>query len=144
MTGSLRFTRSDGSRFTVRGAEVACAPSSTQKKRPAIFVRTRAPSRDKPFFQLEAVLADVTDNEVVQMPSNYIESDPHGAVLYAYDTETGNELDSTFEDSGGEIHFERAACDPAPSIAFTVSGTLDSEFGNLDPVRVEGSFHTGG
>lgn len=140
VTGSLSFTRSDGTRFSLNGAEVRCGPSSTERKRPAIFVRSRSPSRSKPFFQLEAVVADVMHDPVVQMPSNYIESNPHGAVLYAFDPKTGNELDSTYEDSSGAIRFESVSCDPRPRIAFTVDGTLDSEFENLDPAAVKGSF----
>lgn len=143
-TGSLTFTRADGTQFSAEGGIVRCGPTSTEKKRPAIFVRTEKPSRSRPFFQLEAVLADVAADPVVELPNNFIESDPQGAVLYAYDPETKNELDSTFEDSSGAIRIESVSCEPRPEIAFSVKGTLDSEFGNLDPNRVQGSFRSAG
>lgn len=143
-TGSLTFTRPDGSTFSVDSAVVRCAPTTTEKKLPAIFVSSASPSRSEPFFQLEAVLADVPDGTELQLPANYIESDPEGAVLFAYDPKTKNELDSTFEDSAGSIKFESASCDPEPQISFSVDGTLDSEFGDLAPNDVQGSFSTGG
>jgi len=142
VTGTLTFTRADGTHFSVSEGEVSCGPSTTEKKRPAIFVQTANPSQEKPFFRLEAVLADVEENPVIAMPSNYIESDPQGGILFAYDPKTRNELDSTFEDSAGAIRFQSAECAPHPEVEFSVKGTLDSEFGNLAPNDVEGSFRS--
>lgn len=146
--GSLTVTRPDGTTFSLDEATVFCGPSSTETERPAIYVRTPDPSDDRPFFSLEAIVEDVQEQAVLEFPSTYIESQPEGGVLFLYDPDGGtdgpNELNSTYEDSTGSIRFRSVECDPEPAIDFTVSGEIDSEFGNLEPVRVEGGFRVGG
>ena len=142
VTGSLTFTRDDGTTFTLTGGDLSCEPTSTEKKRPAIVLQTADPSQTAPFFRLEAVLADVQADPDVRFPTSFVESDPEGAILFAYDAQTRNELSSSFEDSTGGVRFERASCAPVPEIAVTVDGTIDSEFGDREPARVEGSLRS--
>ena len=143
--GALTFTRGDGTSFSFDEVNVTCGETSTETKKPAIRVESMTnPADGEPAFFLEAVLADVRENPVVRLPSSYIESDPQGALLFAVDPETGNELNTSFEKSRGTIRFDSVSCDPSPRISFTIEGRIDTELEGLGVNEVEGSFTDAG
>jgi hypothetical protein len=147
---SLTFTRANGTAFTIEGAEVRCG-RSTESDAPlqAVFVEGSAqefdPGREptEPLFLLEAFPRDVAGGDTITLPHSYEYNDPSGAVLFVYDAETGNELSSSAEGASGTIVFERASCDPSPSVDVTIDATLGSEFFQGRRVEVEGQLRLG-
>jgi hypothetical protein len=66
-----------------------------------------------------------------------------GAILFASEIRSGNELTSAGDDARGRILVHSAGCLPHPHIAFSVYGHLDSELGDRTGALVYGSMRAG-
>lgn len=138
----LTFTRADGSRFTLADPEVSCGPSVfTASGEEAIVIgQQEAPAErpSEPFFTIEGITADVEDGATVDLPTEYLDDDPSGALMFVYDSEGPNELSSSADGSSGTLELADVSCSP-PKATVTVDATLGSEASDGEPLEVSGS-----
>ena len=149
-TGSLVFTRPDGSKFSFTHTKVSCGRSRNGGDRQAIFVDSIPSPYDgqgvgTSYFFLEGVLRDVAPSGEVKFPSVAVYGDPRGAEMFVFDPDdpkamSGNELSSDREEASGKIVFHKARCSPRPRISFTIHASLGSEYFGLPNLEVDGTY----
>jgi hypothetical protein len=89
-------------------------------------------------WKLTAVRSDVVTGQPNTFPNNFIWDDPKDADLFIYDPP--NELSTQAEESSGSLTFTQLDCERGGRVAFTIDAVVGSEFGDLPPVSVSGSF----
>ena len=89
-------------------------------------------------WKVTAVRADVVIGEPIAFPNTFIWDDPRGADMFILDPP--NELSTQSSDSSGRITFTELDCSIGGTVAFTIDAIVGSEFGDLPPVSVAGSF----
>ena len=165
--GELRFTRPDGSSFTISEAEVQCLPGDTASGESPLTIYVFGPpgvlddrgeeGSDEPFFRLQAIARDIPPKQTVQFPDDFY-SDDRGVSLFVGDPGDtppapvdellpdggSNELSAAQEEAGGRIVLTKLSCSPRPEIAFDVDARLGSEFFEQPSIEVEGSFQATG
>ena len=98
----------------------------------------RAGARSGPFWQLDAVVADVKRDPVVRFPHSFVFDKPTGAQLFAVERE--NELSSSEEEASGRMTFGAVRCGRRLAVRFRVDAVLGSEFFGGETVTMRGSF----
>ena len=137
VASTVAFTRADGSevRFAQR-LRVWCGPWASDVPRRSLHVR--AGSRGGPFWQLDAVVADVRERPVVRFPHSFVFDRPTGAQLFAVDG--GNEVSSAEEEASGRISFTRVRCGRRLAVRFRVDAVLGSELFGGEALTMRGAF----
>jgi hypothetical protein len=92
------------------------------------------------YWRVWAVAADIHPGAHFRFPLQSDYGDPRGVSVFVGDSVTGNELNSTGEDSSGGIAFFEGSCDKGAAVWFRVNAVIDSEFGDAEPVTMTGSF----
>jgi hypothetical protein len=92
------------------------------------------------YWRLWAVAADIHPGAHFSFPLQSDYGNPRGVSIFVGDAATGNELNSTGEDSSGGIAFIEGSCDKGATVRFRVNAVIDSEFGDAEPVKMTGSF----
>jgi hypothetical protein len=137
VTSTVALTRADGSAVQfAQNLRVWCGPWERDVPRRTLHVRAGA--REGPFWQLDAVVADVRRRPVVRFPHSFVWNRPTGAQLFAVDGE--NELSSAEEEASGRISFGRVRCGRRLAVRFRVRAVLGSEFFGGDALTMRGSF----
>jgi hypothetical protein len=98
-----------------------------------------------PGWRLKIVVADVTLDEPINLPVNFIWDQPEHGSLFILDPP--NELSSAADDCSGSITIHRLICGNDGGIEFSIDAVIGSEFHGGGSVTVTGSFvapHTGG
>ena len=116
---------------------VFCGPWDSDAAEPALHIVLRTPGR-KLGWQLSAVRRDIRAGRRMTFPNSFVFNRPRRADLFVYDAP--NEASTQGEDSRGSVTFTRIACTRGGLVAFRIDATVDSEFGDGDPIRVTGSF----
>jgi hypothetical protein len=98
--------------------------------RRTLHIRVGAP--EEPFWQLNAVVADVRRRPVVRFPHSFVWSRPTGAELFAVDGD--NEVSSSQEEASGRISFGTVRCGRRLAVRFRVRAVLGSELFGGDPL----------
>ena len=92
------------------------------------------------YFQIRAVVADVSPNQPLSFPNSYVWDDPDGADVFIYDAEDDNDLSTQESESDGSITFQSLSCERGGEVRFTIDADVGSEFGGAPFVQVTGSF----
>jgi hypothetical protein len=147
----LRFTRADGSTIRIPLGVVAwCGPWNDLIPRRALHVGALAgPPRRVSYWRLWAIPRDVESGDRVHSPVEFVWNRPRGVEIFVGDLEDTpggadtlggtNEASTQEEESGGWIEFDASGCEVGDEVAFTVDAVLGSEFGDDEPIAVEGS-----
>jgi hypothetical protein len=145
--GGLIFHRADGSTIAFAGTVQAwCGPWNDVIPTRALHVAAlgglrRQPGKWPSYWYLWAVPNDAQAGRRVRFPVDFPAwNKPAGAKLFVGDWPTRNELSTQEEDSSGWISFAQAGCEPGNPVEFSIDAVVGSEFGDAEPVRVEGSF----
>ncbi len=137
VSNSVEITRMDGTAVQVaQNLRVWCG-----RWEPDVAVRAlhiRAGARSGPFWQLNAVVADVKRHPVVRFPHSFVFDKPTGAQLFAVERE--NELSSSEEEASGRMTFGAVRCGRRLAVRFRVDAVLGSEFFGGETVTMRGSF----
>ena len=137
VTNAVEVTRMDGSAVQVaQKLRVWCG--RWEPDVPARTLHIRAGARSGPFWELNAVVADVRRHPVVRFPHSFVFDKPTGAELFAVDRE--NELSSAEEEASGRITFGAVRCGRRLAVRFRVDAVLGSEFFGGETVTMRGSF----
>jgi hypothetical protein len=143
-SSTLVFRRVDGSQIRFRGAIRAwCGAWHENDPTRTLHVAVLKPDGGgyaRPFWLVQAVLRDVRRARVIRFPVGFTELNVAGAIVFAYDRATGNEVSSEVESSKGRISFSPVSCALGSPVRFTASGRLGSELGDGKPVTVSGTF----
>jgi hypothetical protein len=134
-SGSLTFTRKDGSTFTVGDADVRCDDQTLY-----VIGGDRRPGPDgKPrgaVFMVQVDVADVPERTTVNLPAER-------PFLFVYDAEHDNELSTSTEESTGTLIVDEASCGSTPSVDVSIDAKVGSEFFQTPGVRVDGRLTLG-
>ena len=134
---AVEITRMDGTAVQVaQNLRVWCG--RWERDVPARSLHIRAGSRSGPFWQLDAVVADIRRDPVVRFPHSFVFDKPTGAELFAVERE--NELSSAEEEASGRITFGAVRCGRRLAVRFRVDAVLGSEFFGGETVTMRGSF----
>jgi hypothetical protein len=137
VTNTVVLERMDGSPAQVaQNLRVWCGRWEPDVLRRTLHIRAGA--RSGPFWQLDAVVADVRRDPVVRFPHAFVFDDPTGAQLFAVERE--NELSSSEEEASGRITFGTVRCGRRLAVRFRVDAVLGSEFFGAETVTMRGSF----
>jgi hypothetical protein len=137
VTSTVAVTRADGSIVQVaQNLRVWCGRWERDVPRRTLHIRAGAPHG--PFWQLDAVVADVRRRPVVRFPHSFVWNKPTGAQLFAVDGD--NELSSSEEEASGQISFGTVRCGRRLAVRFRVRAALGSEFFGGDALTMRGSF----
>ena len=131
--GALRFEREDGTRLATGKPIVWCGPWEADVAEPALHVGTG-------HWHIGAVRRDLVRGRAFTFPHSFVFDRPSKAELFIADRKTGNELSTAGDDSGGRVFFRRISCRPGRVVEFSIDATVDSEFGDREPMRVSGVF----
>jgi len=134
----LVFKRPSGSVVHFSGTpSVWCGPWEKNVPRRSIHVQLRGPRRG---WELNAVQAEAKAGRKIQFPGDVIFSNPHGALLFAYQLKPLIEASTNTEEASGSMVFSQASCQIGTTVAFTVHAALGSELFEGTKVRVNGTF----
>lgn len=136
----LVFLRQDGTTADFEPTVFAwCGPwEEAVVLRPAVHVVVGNGMR---WWQVVAVLADVEENQRIELPNEFVWNQPRGADVFVYDPP--NELSSQSDGSSGWIQFGEVDCDEDDGgVDFRIDAVLGSEFGDGDPMTVRGRFRS--
>ena len=137
VANAVAVTRMDGTAVQVaQNLRVWCG--RWDRDVPTRSLHIRAGARLGPFWQLDAVVADVRRHPVVRFPHSFVFDEPAGAELFAVDRE--NELSSAEEEASGRITFGTVRCGRRLAVRFGVNAVLGSEFSGGETVTMRGSF----
>jgi len=137
VTNAVVLERMDGSPAQVaQNLRVWCGRWEPDVPRRAVHIRAGA--RSGPFWQVDAVIADVRRDPVVRFPHSFVFDKPTGAQLFAVERE--NELSSSEEEASGRITFGKVRCGRRLAVRFRVDAILGSEFAGGETVTMRGSF----
>ena len=137
VTSTIAITRADGSAVQVaQNLRVWCGPWESDVPRRSLHVRAGA--RTGPFWQLDAVVADIRRRPVVRFPHSFVFDRPTGAQLFAVDGD--NEASSAEEEASGRITFTRVRCGRRLAVRFQVDAVLGSELFGGGALAMHGSF----
>lgn len=89
-------------------------------------------------WKLTGVRADIAVGQPITFPNNFIWDAPERADLFIFDPP--NELSTQSDDSSGSVTFTKLDCSTGGEVAFTLDVVVGSEFGDLPPVSVSGTF----
>lgn len=89
-------------------------------------------------WKLTGVRADIAVNQPIPFPNNFIWDAPERADLFIFDPP--NELSTQSDDSSGSVTFTTLDCSTGGEVEFTLDAVVGSEFGDLPPVSVSGTF----
>jgi hypothetical protein len=138
VTSTVALARADGSAVQfAQSLRVWCGRWERDVPRRTLHIR--AGTRERPFWQLDAVVADVRRHRVVRFPHSFVWNQPTGAQLFAVDGD--NEVSSSEEEASGQISFGRVRCGRRLAVRFRVRAVLGSEFFGGDALTMRGSFH---
>jgi len=87
-------------------------------------------------WRMKVVVKDVTADEAIVLPNNFIWDQPKYADLFIYDP--ANELSSQSVRSSGSITIHRLNCGPGGGIDFSIDAVIGSEFGSGSSITVTG------
>jgi hypothetical protein len=137
VTNTITVTRADGSAVPfAQNLRVWCGPWERDVPRRSLHVR--AGSRATPFWQLDAVVADVRRDPIVRFPRSFVFDEPTGAQLFAVDGE--NEASSATDEASGRISFGKVRCGRRLAVRLRVRAVLGSEFFGGEALTMRGSF----
>jgi hypothetical protein len=137
VTSTVAFVRADGSAVQfAQNLRVWCGRWEREVPRRTLHIRAGAP--EGPFWQLNAVVADVRRRSVVRFPHSFVWDRPTGAQLFAVDGD--NEVSSSEEEASGQISFGTVRCGRRLAVQFRVRAVLGSEFLEGDVLTTRGSF----
>ena len=137
VASTVALTRPDGSELRLaQSLRVWCGPWASDVPRRSLHVRAGA--RGGPFWQLDAVVADVREHPVVRFPHSFVFDRPTGAQLFAVDGD--NEASSAEEEASGRITFTRVRCGRRLAVRFRVDAVLGSELFGGEALTMRGSF----
>jgi hypothetical protein len=156
-SGTLVFTRDDGSTFTIRADELRIRCELLDTKKPVrgitVFGPESAVDYEKeriraPFVDIEAVLADVEHGLDQEVPTANSYTGKGANVFVGDPGPDGqrtppNELQSDQEESSGSM-FVRGRCGGAPRLEMRIGATIGSEFHDAPAIRVRGSIDVRG
>jgi hypothetical protein len=138
VANTVALARADGSAVQVaQNLRVWCGRWERDVPRRTLHIRAGA--RRGPFWQLDAVVADVRRRPVLRFPHSFVWNQPTGARLFAVDG--ANEASSSEEEARGRISFGTVRCGRRLAIRFRVRAVLGSEFFGGDALTMRGSFH---
>jgi hypothetical protein len=141
---SLIFKRADGSRIVFRGRVRAwCGAWNDPGTATSLHVAVMRPDGRgfaRPYWHLWAVASQLTRPRVIRFPVGISESRPRGAVVFAFDSRTGNEASTEEEEARGSASFAPVRCVPGNRVRISISAVLGSEFGDGTPIRVSGTY----
>jgi hypothetical protein len=137
VTNTVAVTRADGSAVQfAQHLRVWCGRWERDVPRRTLHIRAGAP--EGPFWQLNAVVADVRRRPVVRFPHSFVWDRPTGAQLFAVDGD--NEVSSSEEEASGQVSFGTVRCGRRLAVRFRVRAVLGSEFFGGDALTMRGSF----
>ena len=132
----LVFKRADGSAIRFAGTpRVWCGPWETDVARPSVHV---AVGSVKHRWHLSAVRRDLTIGRRIRFPNDFVWNRPRGALLFVADG--ANEASTAEEESSGSMEFSRLTCRRGGVVAFSIQGSLGSEYSDGESVRVSGTY----
>ena len=138
VASTVAVERADGSAVQVsQNLRVWCGRWERDVPRRTLHIRAGA--RKGPFWQLDAVVADVRRRPVVHFPPSFVWNEPTGAQLFAVDGDS--EVSSSEEEASGQISFRTVRCGRRLAVRFRVRAVLGSEFFGGDALTMRGSFH---
>jgi hypothetical protein len=146
-TVDVEFVREDGSAASFpENVRAWCGPFDEDNPDvEAVHVFAGEPPQGEPaepFWTVSAVRADVEREPTTTLPSDFVYTEPRGAVLFVLDdAEHGNnELSSTTEESAGTILVELSGCQPGDTVRLAFDDvTLGSELHDLPTMSVAGT-----
>jgi hypothetical protein len=137
VANGIAVTRADGSAVhPAQNVRVWCGPWERDVPRRTLHIRAGA--RGGPFWQLDAVVADIRRQPVVHFPHSFVWDEPTGAQLFAVDGD--DEASSSEEEASGRITFRRVRCGRRLAVRFRVRAVLGSEFSDGAALTLRGSF----
>ena len=136
VVNELSFTRPDGTAVAFPPKlRVSCGPWDDQVPRRTLHVVVGGRHG---VWRMDALVADVRRDPVVDVPHSFVDTDPSEAMLFA--AAGGNELSTAEEEASGRITFTRVRCGRRLAVRFRVDAVLGSEFFEGDEWTVRGSF----
>ena len=137
VASTVALAGADGSAIPIaQNLRVWCGPWARDVPRRTLHIRAGA--REGPFWQLDAVVADVRRRPVVLFPHSFVFDRPTGAQLFAVDGD--NEASSAEEEASGWISFRRVRCGRRLAVRFRVRAVLGSELFGGEALTMRGSF----
>ena len=137
VTSNVTVTRPDGSTVPfAQNVRVWCGRWEREVPRRTLHVRVGG--LERPFWRLDAVVADVRRHPIVRFPHSFVWNKPTGAQLFAVDGD--NEASSSTDEASGRISFGKVRCGRELAVELRVRAVLGSEFFGGDALTMRGSF----